>query len=56
VSEIKGVRHRGGDIKIAGMHSGVREVFDLLEFDTLMTPYGTREEAVAAFENERSRN
>lgn len=55
VSEIKGIRHRGGDIKLAGMHHGVREVFDLLEFDALLTPYGSKEEALEAFENERNK-
>ncbi len=49
VGEIKGIRQRGGDIKLTAMHPDVREVFELLEFSTLLRPYGTREEAIAAF-------
>ena len=49
VGEIKGIRQRNGDIKLASMHADVREVFDLLEFNTLLKPYGTKEEALAAF-------
>jgi anti-sigma B factor antagonist len=49
VGEIKGIRQRGGDIKLAAMHPDVREVFELLEFSTLLRPYGTREEAITAF-------
>lgn len=49
VGEIKGIRQRGGDIKLAAMHPEVREVFELLEFNALLRPYGTREEAITAF-------
>jgi anti-sigma B factor antagonist len=49
VGEIKGVRGRNGDIKLAGMHPDVREVFDLLEFNALLTPYSSKEEAITAF-------
>jgi anti-sigma B factor antagonist len=49
VGEIKGIRQRNGDIKLAAMHPDVREVFDLLEFNTLLKPYGTKEEALSAF-------
>jgi anti-sigma B factor antagonist len=49
VGEIKGIRQRNGDIKLASMHADVREVFDLLEFNTLLKPYNTKEEALAAF-------
>lgn len=49
VGEIKGVRQRDGDIKLAGMHPDVREVFDLLEFNTLLTPYRSKDEALASF-------
>jgi anti-sigma B factor antagonist len=49
VGEIKGIRQRNGDIKLASMHADVREVFDLLEFNTLLKPYGSKEEALAAF-------
>lgn len=50
VGEIKGVRASDGDIKLASMRPDVREVFDLLEFNTLLTPYDSRVDAVAAFE------
>ena len=49
VGEIKGIRQRSGDIKLASMHPDVREVFDLLEFNTLLKPYATKEEALSAF-------
>jgi len=49
VGEIKGIRQRSGDIKLAAMHPDVREVFDLLEFNTLLKPYATKEEALSAF-------
>ncbi len=49
ISEIKEIRGKGGDLKLFGMKSEVREVFDLLEFDTLLTPYQTKEEALGSF-------
>jgi anti-sigma B factor antagonist len=49
VGEIRGIRQRGGDIKLAAMHPDVREVFELLEFSALLKPYATKEEALAAF-------
>jgi anti-sigma B factor antagonist len=49
VGEIKGIRQRSGDIKLASMHPDVREVFDLLEFNTLLKPYATKEEALSVF-------
>jgi anti-sigma B factor antagonist len=50
VGEIKGMKQRNGDIKLAGMHPNVRDVFDLLEFNTLLKPYDSKEEAITAFE------
>jgi anti-anti-sigma factor len=50
VGEIRGVRESDGDIKLASMRPDVREVFDLLEFNTLLTPYDSRGDALAAFE------
>ena len=55
VGEIKGVRQLDGDIKLAGMSSSVREVFDLLEFNTLLKPYNSKEEALAAFEAQENK-
>ena len=54
VGEIKGVRERDGDIKLAGMVPGVREVFDLLEFNTLLQPFDSKEDAVAMFEGRQN--
>ena len=54
VGEIKGVRQRNGDIKLAGMNQDVREVFDLLEFNTLLTPYNSKEDALNAFETSKN--
>jgi anti-sigma B factor antagonist len=54
VGEIKGIRQRQGDIKLAAMRSDVREVFDLLEFNTLLTPYVSNEEAISAFASEQN--
>ena len=57
VGEIKGIRQRGGDIKLAAMHPDVREVFELLEFSALLKPYATKEEALAAFvSDQKARN
>jgi anti-sigma B factor antagonist len=54
VGEIKGVRERNGDIKLAGMSPGVRDVFDLLEFNTLLQPFDSKEDAVAVFEEQQN--
>ncbi|HSG28779.1 MAG TPA: STAS domain-containing protein [Candidatus Krumholzibacterium sp.] len=55
VGEIKGVRRRNGDIKLASMRPDVREVFDLLEFNALLTPYNSRDDALAAFKELENR-
>lgn len=56
ISEIKRVRNHDGDIKLAAMRPEVREVFDLLEFNNILTPYGDREQAINDFEpSERAR-
>lgn len=54
VSEIKGLREKGGDIKLAGMTPEVRDVFELLEFDTLLTPYESATDALMAFDSRKS--
>ncbi len=56
VSEIKGLRARNGDIKLAGMNPDVRDVFELLEFDTLLTPYESATDALIAFDSQESNN
>ncbi|MBU8921121.1 MAG: STAS domain-containing protein [Bacteroidales bacterium] len=55
VGEIKGVRRQNGDIKLAGMRPDVREVFDLLEFNALLTPYNNRDNALAAFDTRQNK-
>ncbi|MCK4537435.1 MAG: STAS domain-containing protein [Candidatus Krumholzibacteria bacterium] len=55
VGEIKGVRRQNGDIKLAGMRPDVREVFDLLEFNALLTPYNNRDNALAAFNHSENK-
>ncbi|MCD6380026.1 STAS domain-containing protein [bacterium] len=56
VSEIKGLRAKKGDIKLAGMNPEVRDVFELLEFDTLLTPYESATDALIAFDSQESNN
>jgi anti-sigma B factor antagonist len=49
ISEIKRIRKNGGDIKLATMAPGVREVFELLEFHNILKPFQTRDEALKDF-------
>jgi anti-sigma B factor antagonist len=49
ISEIKEIRHKGGDLKLAGMVGDVFEVFQLLEFDSILEAYDTTDEAIDAF-------
>ncbi len=49
ISEIKGIRERGGDLKLARMIPDVYEVFELLEFNYILKSYDTVEEALADF-------
>jgi len=49
IGEIKEIRNRGGDLKLAGMVGDVFEVFQLLEFQTILEAYPSAEEAIEAF-------
>lgn len=49
ISEIKRIRRNGGDIKLAGMTPEVREVFDLLEFNSILKPFDDTKEALSDF-------
>lgn len=49
ISEIKKIRENGGDLKLAAMMSDVYEVFELLEFQTILESYDTLNEAVLSF-------
>ncbi len=51
ISEIKRIRNNGGDIKLAAMMPEVREVFELLEFNNILKPYSSKEEAIQAFDS-----
>ena len=49
ISEIKNIRNHGGDLKLSGMVGDVYEVFQLLEFHTILEAYDSTGLAVAAF-------
>ena len=49
IGEIKEIRNHGGDLKLAGMVGDVFEVFQLLEFQSILEAYPTTEEAREAF-------
>jgi anti-sigma B factor antagonist len=54
IGEIKEIRNRGGDLKLAGMVGDVFEVFQLLEFHTILEAYPSAEQATDAFSNRTS--
>lgn len=54
ISEIKAIRENGGDLKLAAMIGDVYEVFELLEFQTILACFDTVEEAVKSFNAEGS--
>jgi anti-sigma B factor antagonist len=59
ISEIKEIRENGGDLKLAAMTGDVYEVFELLEFQTILESYDSVEESVESFgghTSERSDN
>jgi anti-sigma B factor antagonist len=49
ISEIKGIRERGGDLKLANMIPDVYEVFELLEFHYILKAYDSVESAIKDF-------
>jgi anti-sigma B factor antagonist len=49
IGEIKEIRSNGGDLKLAGMIGDVHEVFQLLEFQSILESYPDTESAVNAF-------
>ena len=49
ISEIKRIRRNGGDIKLAAMTPEVREVFELLEFNSILKPFPDKQAAVKDF-------
>lgn len=51
ISHLKETRRQGGDIRLCGMVPNVREIFELLEFDTVLHSYPTYDHARQSFEN-----
>ena len=49
ISEIKRIRRNGGDIKLAAMIPEVREVFELLEFNSILSPFDQKGDAIKEF-------
>jgi anti-sigma B factor antagonist len=49
ISEIKEIRENGGDLKLAAMIGEVYEVFELLEFQTILESFDSIDEAVKSF-------
>ena len=56
ISEIKGIRERGGDLKLVGMIPDVYEVFELLEFHYILKAFDSLDDAVADFDKARPRS
>ncbi|MCK5146085.1 STAS domain-containing protein [bacterium] len=54
ISEIKGIRERGGDLLLARMMTDVYEVFELLEFHYILKSYDSIDAAVADFDQGES--
>ena len=51
ISEIKGIREKGGDLKLVNMIPDVYEVFELLEFHYILKAFDAAEEALNDFEH-----
>jgi anti-sigma B factor antagonist len=51
IGEIKRIRNHGGDLKLSGMVGDVHEVFQLLEFHSILEAYPSTQEAVGAFKS-----
>ncbi|MDZ7724149.1 MAG: STAS domain-containing protein [candidate division KSB1 bacterium] len=50
VSEIRGIKERSGNLKLCHMLPGVLEVFEMLEFNRIISTYETIEEAIDEFD------
>ena len=50
ISEIKGIREKGGDLKLVRMIPEVYEVFELLEFHFILKAFNSLDEAIRDFE------
>ena len=49
ISHIKDIRSNDGDLKLAGMVENVREIYELLEFETVLAAHATVDEARGKF-------
>lgn len=49
ISEIKEIRENGGDLKLASMIGEVYEVFELLEFQTILESFDSVDKAADSF-------
>ena len=54
IGEIKEIRNHGGDLKLAAMIGDVFEVFQLLEFQSILEAYPSIQEARDAFAKKAS--
>ena len=50
LSCLRKLNAKGGDLKLCGMSKQVRAVFELVRMHRIFDIYGTREEAVRAFQ------
>jgi len=50
VGEIKGIREQGGDLKLVQMTPEVYDVFEMLEFNRILSYYDSIEEAINDFD------
>jgi anti-sigma B factor antagonist len=53
ISEIKNIRQHGGDLVLANMSESVKEVFELLEFSSILTAVPTLQGALKFFGKEQ---
>ena len=51
LSCLRQLSSKGGDLKLSGMQKQVRAVFELVRMHRIFDIYGTREEAVRAFQS-----
>jgi anti-sigma B factor antagonist len=56
ISEIKEIRENGGDLKLASMIGEVYEVFELLEFQTILESFDSVDDAVTSFGSSAGNN
>lgn len=55
ISHLKSARSQAGDVRLSGMIPNVQEIYELLEFDTVLSSYETTQQAIHSFETrERS--